>query len=169
MRMIDQLVEVGTKLSKIADEIENNPKVEGFYLTWLSKDPNSSPGITIVRRPIGNVKSPYGNPHGDTGISAYSLEKALRLAAHKTIDPTALSSYQTADTNNERYPGSVLFPIGKNGYNIISVSAYKALLDEAVAIIIGKEVNFGDEAHAKKIISISKNQFYEKVESQIGL
>lgn len=155
-------LKIGARLSDLVRELPLgiNPNLDrvGFWLTFARREHRGVIIPEFAQAPVG--ADPILNPYGSVSIQLYSAEKALRLAAHRLRDQSAISSWQTANPRLEMYQGAVAFPLDNGGFHIVSVSAYKEPVDEAVALLIGREMGFGDNGFIQKVVEESDNQAY---------
>ncbi len=98
------------------------------------------------------------NPEYGTKARKYwslSIEKARRLLGH-LLDNGHISSAQSADPENEKYPGAIC------GTDIvISISGFTPDGDESISLIIGRRIGQVTESRVADVIAISHNAEYE--------
>lgn len=127
---------VSTALAFIKD-----PTKAGAYLCVTDFD-----GRLELEIPVGSFK----DVQRSIDCAAFALEKNRRLAAH----PNHLSSFESADEDEGKYPGAI------RGDNFLwSLSALPALWDEACMLSLALRVNEISVERVRKIIEISKNPF----------
>ena len=151
-RLAEVLVDLSTRIDSNPDRSKR-----GGVLTLV---PNEF--AIVITMNIGTV----GDPAELATYFAFSREKAFRTYADFLRDPFhTVSSWQTRQEDINRYGGAVLFRRGRisSPVDIISFSGLNEHVDEAISLIIGKEMRLASEDHIGRVIDISKNLVYREL------
>ena len=96
-----------------------------------------------------------------------SREKALRVRADYLSSPhDTVSSSQSRDESKEKYGGAVIFNSwgrSDSPNDIISFSGLSERADEAVSLIIGKDLGLTTPKFIEYVVRISRNEVYQEL------
>lgn len=172
MAEFSKLCQTVSRLIDLSTNLETNPKPEkvGAVFRYM---PNNRIIMGFEDSHVQTIGSiPQDRAHL---YSAFSNEKAHRLFAAWLRsfgggDPSEiLSSWQTRDFDNMKYGGAILVNSkyskdpNLRSCDIMSLSGLAEPTDEAVMIVTGLEHKMYDEAHAQKIVAVSKNPVYSEL------